>query len=161
MSRLGMALAAFCVLLLTVLSGCTTSQQSNTSVLNQGIAAMPANGVEKIEVLHFHGTQQCQGCINVGKCAEDAVNQYFMAEQKSGLVAFAHVNGDLPENANLVKQYGAAGSSLWIGVYTKDGNFSKEQNVNVWYKTNDMEKCREYIKGVIDEKMGRLVLTPQ
>ena len=69
-------------------------------------------------------------------------------------MVFIHVNGELPENANLVKQYGATGSSLWIGVYGKDGNFSKEQNINVWYKTGDMEKCREYIKDVIVEKLS-------
>jgi len=152
----GGLLVFLCLALIVFSSGCTSTEGSDTSSPVQGASSYnaAASAVEKVEVLHFHGTQQCQGCINVGKCAEDAVNQYFMAEQKSGLVVFAHVNGDLPENANLVKQYGATGSSLWIGVYAKDGNFSKEQNVNVWYKTNDMEKCREYIKDVIEGKLS-------
>ncbi len=89
----------------------------------------------------------------MGRCAEDAVNQYFQDEQESGLVVFGHVNGQLPENAELVKKYGATGSSLWIGIYGKDGGFFKEQNINVWYKTGDMEKCREYLKEVIEEKL--------
>jgi hypothetical protein len=145
-------LVLVCVLLI---SGCTSQNQSDKTA-NDPISTLTndASAVQKVEVLHFHGNHQCQGCINVGKCAEDAVNEYFQSEQKSGTVVFAHVNGDLPENAGLVQQYGATGSSLWIGVYDKDGGFSKEQNTNVWYKTSDMEKCREYIKGVIEEKLS-------
>lgn len=106
-----------------------------------------------MEVLHFHGTHQCVSCINVGKCAEMAVNTSFAEEARAGTVYFAHVNGDLTENAELVKKYGAAGSSLWIGVYKKDGNFSREQNTDVWYKTSEMNKCAEYLAGVIAEKL--------
>lgn len=148
------------ILLMGILisSGCVNKGPNENDLVDNSqnqemsIAIIPSE-VEKIEVLHFHGNQQCQGCINVGKCAEDAVNEYFQDEQKSGLVVFAHVNGQLPENSGLVQKYGATGSSLWIGVYNQDGTFSKEQNINVWYKTGDMEKCREYIKEVIEGKM--------
>jgi len=145
-------LALVCVLLI---SGCTSQNQSDKTANNPiSTLANDASAVQKVEVLHFHGTHQCQSCINVGKCAEDAVNEYFQSEQKSGSVVFAHVNGELPENAGLVQQYGATGSSLWIGVYDKDGSFSKEQNINVWYKTDDMEKCKEYMKEVIERKLS-------
>ena len=150
-------LALVCILLI---SGCTSQSQPSTMTNNPdtALSAMPtvsnnASGVQKVEVFHFHGNNQCQGCINVGKCAEDSVNEFFSIEKEAGLVVFAHINGQLPENAELVQRYGATGSSLWIGVYDEDGNFTKEQNTNVWYKTSDMEKCREYIKGVIEEKL--------
>lgn len=148
-------LVAFALVCVLLISGCTSQNNSNT-ITNDVISTTSNNAsvVQKVEVLHFHGNHQCESCINVGKCAEDAVNEYFQSEQKSGTVVFAHVNGELPENAGLVQQYGATGSSLWIGVYDKDGSFSKEQNTNVWYKTSDMEKCREYIKGVIEEKLS-------
>jgi len=136
-----------------VISGCINQGDVIVNRNSSSNGVVYSGNVEKIEVFHFHGNQQCQGCINVGKCAEDAVNEYFQDEQELDLVIFAHVNGDLPENADLVQQYGAAGSSLWIGVYDEDGSFSKEQNINVWYKTSDMEKCREYIKVVIEEKL--------
>lgn len=146
-------IAIFLLSAVLVSSGCVNQSEGNSVANPEGNTAAYSGNVEKVEVFHFHGNQQCQGCINVGKCAEDAVNEYFQDEQGSGLVVFAHVNGDLPENADLVQQYGATGSSLWIGVYDEDGSFSKEQNINVWYKTSDMEKCREYIKGVIEEKL--------
>lgn len=134
-------------------SGCVTQMDGNETMKSEDNITVYSGSVDKVEVFHFHGNYQCQGCINVGKCAEDAVNEYFQDEQESGLVVFAHVNYDLPENADLVQQYDVAGSSLWTGVYD-DGNFSKEQNINVWYKTSDMEKCREYIKEVIEEKLN-------
>lgn len=136
-----------------VSSGCVNQGDGNSVANPEGSSTSYSDSVEKVEVFHFHGNHQCQGCINVGKCAEDAVNEYFQDEQESGLVVFAHVNGDLPENADMVQQYGATVSSLWIGIYGEDGTSSKEQNMNVWYKTSDMEKCREYIKGVIEEKL--------
>ena len=143
------------ILVLILLSSGCVSQ--NAGIIEGGSgdnSTVYSGNIKKVEVFHFHGNHQCQGCINVGKCAEDAVNQYFQEEQKSGILVFAHVNGELPENGDLVQQYGATGSSLWIGVYDEDGSFSKEQNINVWYKTNDMEKCREYMKGVIEEKLS-------
>jgi hypothetical protein len=146
-------IAIFLLSAVLVSSGCVNQSEGNSVANPEGSTAAYSGNVEKVEVFHFHGNQQCQGCINVGKCAEDAVNEYLQDEQGSGLVVFAHVNGDLPENTDLVQQYGATGSSLWIGVYDEDGSFSKEQNINVWYKTSDMEKCREYIKGVIEEKL--------
>ena len=136
-----------------VSSGCVNQGGGDAAGNSEGSSTVYSDSVKKVEVFHFHGNQQCQGCINVGKCAEDAVNEYFQDEQGSGLVVFAHVNSDLPENADLVQQYDAAGSSLWIGVYGEYGNFSKEQNINVWYKTSDMENCREYMKEVIEEKL--------
>ncbi|MCX6820590.1 MAG: nitrophenyl compound nitroreductase subunit ArsF family protein [Candidatus Aenigmarchaeota archaeon] len=110
-------------------------------------------GVEKVEVLHFHGTHQCDSCIKVGQYAEDTVNAYFLNETASGILVFAHVNGDLPENIELASKYGATGSSLWIGVYDSSG-FHAEQNTNVWYKINDRQGYMSYLKDIITEKLS-------
>jgi len=112
-----------------------------------------SSDIEKIEVYHFHGTNQCYSCKTVGNYAEEAINDYFSNELKSGKIIFGHINGDLTENSELVKKYGATGSSLWIGVYYKDGNFAKEENVNVWYKINNKEDYKNYLKGVIESKL--------
>ena len=137
-------------------SGCT-SLSNNVNGVADSIDNQTVNeiitDVNKVEVYHFHVTRQCQGCINIGKCAEDAVNEYFQSEQESGVVVFAHINAELAENVDLVQQYGPTGSSLWFGVYDNSSGFSKEENTLVWYKTSDMEKCSEYIKGVIEGKL--------
>lgn len=121
----------------------TTVQNSSTTTINLEDV--------KVEVYHFHKTHQCYSCITVGKLAEKTVNTYFKDKLDSGRIVFAHINIDLPENRELVKKYGATGSSLWIGTYS-DGKFEKEQNVKVWYKINDEEDYLTYLKGVLDKK---------
>ncbi len=110
-------------------------------------------GVEKVEVIHFHATQQCYSCRTVGQFAEDTVNTYFANELKGGRITFSSINIDLVGNAELVSKYGPTGSSLWIGVY--DGNgFHPEQNTNVWYKINDKQGYMLYLKGLIDRRFA-------
>ena len=110
--------------------------------------------IEKVEIYHFHATSQCSSCIAVGKLAEETINTYFADELKSGKIVFGHINGDLAENSQLVKKYGATGSSLWIGVTYKDGTFVKEENVNVWYKIGNKQDYMNYLKGVIESKLS-------
>jgi len=109
--------------------------------------------IEKIEVYHFHATRQCVTCKTVGANAEATVNTYFANELKSGKIVFAHINIDLPENKVLVDKYEAKGSSLMIGVYGKDGSFTKQEDTNVWYKM-DKTDSMSYLKGVIEQKLA-------
>jgi len=85
--------------------------------------------IEKLEIIHFHGTNQCSSCIAVGNLAEETINTYFSNELKFGKIVFKHINGDLSENSELVKKYEVTGSSLWIGTYYTDGSFTKEENI--------------------------------
>ncbi len=113
-----------------------------------------SSDVEKIEIYHFHGTNQCYSCITMGDLAEETINTYFSEELKSEKIVFDHINGELSQNSELVKKFGATGSSLWIGVTYKDRTFSKEQNINVWYKINNKQDYMDYLKGVIEGKLS-------
>ena len=147
------ALVLLCILLV---SGCIGQNQSSTMTNNTAYTA-PGNisEVQKIEVLHFHGNLQCDTCIAVGAYAEETVNTYFSEEVKSGRIVFAHINIDLPENSEMVAKYEVTGSSLWIGVYGKNGfQFHKEKNNNVWYKTNNKEEYMNYLKGIIEKRFN-------
>jgi len=110
--------------------------------------------IDKLEIYHFHATNQCYSCITVGDYAEETVNTYFKEELKSGKIVFAHVNADLSENKELVLKYGATGSSLWLGTYNGD-EFKAEQNTNVWYKIKDKQDYMKYLKGLIEQKLAR------
>jgi hypothetical protein len=113
-----------------------------------------SSDIEKVEIYHFHATSQCYSCKTVGAYAEETINTYFANELKSGKIVFGHINGELPENSVLVKRYGVTGSSLWIGTYYKDGKFTKEENVNVWYKISNKEDYMNYLRGVIESKLS-------
>ena len=146
------------VLVVVLISGCVNQEGSsanagsNSSIAAAGNAVSYSANIEKLEVIHFHGTHQCDSCIAVGKYAEETVNTYFKKELESGKITFAHINGELPENLALVEKYGVTSSSLWLGVYDSEG-FHPEQDTNVWYKTNDKNAYMEYLKGVIESKL--------
>ena len=154
-------LGLFAVMLVVVAASKMMENSENTAstttlVQTSATTTVPAaspEGVVKVEVYHFHGTHQCYSCITVGALAEKTVNTYFKKELDSGVIVFGHVNGDLPENRELVQKYGAGGSSLWIGTYV-DGAFHKEENVNVWYKINNEDDYMSYLKGVIEQKLA-------
>ena len=110
--------------------------------------------IEKIEVIHFHSTNQCYPCRTLGELTEETINVYFQDELKRGKITFAHINVDLPENKELVEKYGAIGSSLLIGTYYMDGSFLREQNNNVWYKIGDKTDFMNYFKEVIESKLS-------
>jgi hypothetical protein len=132
--------------------GCTTtSDNANTNAGSR--ASSGTLQVEKVEILHFHATRQCYSCITLGDYAEATVNTYFAPEVASGKVTFAHINMDLPENKELVEQYGPTGSSLWIGVYTPDG-FYKEEDIIVWYRIGNQDEYMTYLKGVIEKRLA-------
>jgi len=122
---------------------------------NVTASGIPISGdVEKVEIYHFHATSQCYSCKTVGAYAEETINTYFANELKSGKIVFGHINVDLPENKVLVDKYEAKGASLLIGVSYKDGKFSKEENVNVWYKISNKEDYMAYLKGIIESKLS-------
>jgi len=113
-----------------------------------------SSDIEKVEVYHFHATRQCYTCKTVGALAEETVNTYFADELKSGKLVFASINIELPENKALADKYEAKGSSLLIGVYGKDGSFSKQEDTEVWYKIDNKEDYMSYLKGVIEQKFS-------
>ncbi len=142
------------VLINLMVSGCLKEQKSFNEKSHKVIQNESRNiSIEKVEIYHFHGHQQCSSCIAVGNLAEETVNTYFADEMKSGKVVFAHINAQLPENAELAGKYGVTGSSLWIGVYDKNG-FHAEQNTNVWYKINNKEDYMDYLKEIIKKRLA-------
>lgn len=111
------------------------------------------SSVEKVEIYHFHPTNGCYTCTTMGQFAEDTVKQFFPNELETKKIVFDHINFQDPKNAELVKQYEVAGSSLMIGVYNKDG-FHKEENMKVWYMTGDKTKSMDYLKGLLEKRLA-------
>ncbi len=144
-------LILFFALFLTLLAaGCSNNSQINGNTV---VDTEHEVNIDKLEIYHFHGTQQCYSCVTMGDYAEATVKTYFKDELEDGIIVFDHINGQLPENRDLVMKYGATGSSLWLGTYDGE-SFVPEQNVQVWYKINDKQNYMKYLKGVIEQKLA-------
>lgn len=150
--------------MMLTLSGCntTTAQQTQNAEslgcandicsINNANTSTTAE-VQKIEVIHFHGNNQCYSCITVGAYANETINTYFSNETNSGKIEFKSINYDLIDNKVMAMKYGVSGSSLWIGIYDSQG-FHPEQNTNVWYKINDKQGYMTYLKSIIDKRLA-------
>ncbi|MBU1120231.1 hypothetical protein KKA50_03500 [Patescibacteria group bacterium] len=147
-------------LFLIVVTGCTTNSSVESDLCSDAgtcnaikePSSQAEITVDRIEIYHFHGVNQCFSCKTVGEFAEKTVNTYYKDLLDSGKMTFASINAELPENKELAMKYEVTGSSLWIGTYI-DGEFHKEENTNVWYKVRDEAGYLSYLKGVIDKRL--------
>lgn len=139
-------------------AGCTASSPQPAAAPSASpsppfVTASTNSTFERVEVYHFHRTQQCTSCIAIGNLTEKTLKANFKKELASGKLIFAHVGYELPENAALAAKYGVTGSSLWIGVYDANG-FHKEQDTRVWSLINNKDAFSTYLTGIITKRLN-------
>lgn len=100
---------------------------------------------DKVEVVHFHATQQCWSCSTIGKFAKQIVETKFTGEVANGKMIFKEVNLDLPENKEIIDTFQASGSSLYINA-VKDGKNNIVQNMKVWQLVSDETAFTSYLE---------------
>ena len=121
------------VLGLLILAGC------GQKTADQNLMSKAEQTADKIEVVHFHATQQCWSCITVGEYALKTIKEKFPEEYESGKIVYKDINGELPANQAIVIKYQASASSLFINAI-KDGKDNIEEDVNVWrYVSNESQ----------------------
>jgi len=114
----------------------------------------PKTSAEKIEVVHFHGTHQCWSCITVGEYALKTIKERFPEEYKNGVIVYKDINGELPENKDIVMKYKATGSSLYINAIT-GGNDKIEEDVTVWRLISDEQQFLDYFESKLKKLLGK------
>lgn len=135
-----------------IIFGLLTSANSESKELNTSI--VPITKADKVEVFLFHATQRCTTCIAIGRLAGETVNEYFQSELKDGKIEFREVNIDLTENKTLAEKFQASGSSLFLNAIS-DGKDNIAEDVNVWRLTQNPTRFKNYLKGKIDNLLGK------
>lgn len=108
---------------------------------------------EKIEVVHFHATQQYWSCTTVGEYALKTIKEKFPEEYENGTIVFLDINGELPENKNMVMKYQARGSSLFTNAITA-GKDNIKEDVNVWRLVSNESQFISYFQDKIANLLG-------
>jgi len=150
-------LLIFIIGLAIILTGCSNSnaQVNNTNSNSQDLLMSKASqAAEKIEVVHFHATQQCWSCKTVGEFALKTIKDKFPEDYKNGTIVFKDINGELPENRDLVIKYQASGSSLFINAIT-NGQDKIEEDVTVWRLINNESQFVNYFENKIKTLLGK------
>ena len=132
-------------------SSTDTQTKINIPQSSTPMSVMPA---DKIEVIHFHGTEQCVSCITVGKYALQTIKDKFPEEYASGKIVFKEINAELPENQVIVTKYQARGSSLFVNAIRGEKDDILE-DVTVWRLVNDEDQFVSYFKNKLNTLLGK------
>jgi hypothetical protein len=116
--------------------------------------SMAKISAEKIEVVHFHATQQCWSCITVGEYALKTIKEKFPEEYKNGTIVFRDINGELPENKDMVIKYQAGGSSLFVNAITA-GKDNIKEDVTVWRLVSNESQFTSYFQDKLNKLLGK------
>ena len=135
------------------------SASNNSATINindaSNLMSVPKKApAEKIEVVHFHATQQCWSCITVGEYALKTIKEKFPEEYQNGTIVFKDVNGELQENRDMVAKYQARGSSLFINAITS-GKDKIEEDVTVWRLITNESQFINYFENKLKTLLGK------
>ena len=128
------------------LSACAATQAEGEAARQS--APAEAKGAEKVEVVHFHATQQCRSCVTVGEYAQKTVKERFPLERANGTVVFREINGELPANREMVMKFQARGSALFLNAIT-DGADKIEEDIAVWRLIGNEKQFMDYLENKI------------
>lgn len=131
----------------------TATAETNNQI-QEGQGQSTKGKAEKIEVVHFHATQQCWSCMTVGGYALKTIKEKFSEEYKNGTIVFKDINGELPENRDIVMKYQARGSSLFVNAI-KNGQDNIEEDVKVWRLVTNENQFISYFEDKLKNLLGR------
>jgi hypothetical protein len=134
--------------------GTTAQYQNNQNTPITNMTSVPTSTVEKIEVVHFHATQQCWSCITVGEYALKTIKEKFPEEYKNGTIVYKDINGELPGNKDIVLKYQARGSSLYVNTILS-GEDHIEEDVNVWRLVSNEQQFISYFETKLKNLLGK------
>ena len=112
----------------------------------------PSVPADKVEVVYFHRTQRCSGCIYAEAGIRYTVETYLEGKLASGKLVFKVVNIGDKENATIVKKYDAFASSLFIN-RIKDGTDHIKEVTDIWFNLGNDEAFIEVVRDKIEESL--------
>ena len=141
----------FSVILITfALFGPDRSQSKDVLVENNNQNKV----ADKIEVVHFHATQQCWSCTTVGEYVLKTIKERFPQEYKEGKIVFKSINGELPDNQEIVMKYQAGGTSLFINAIIGDKD-NIEEDTMVWRLVSNEQQFLDYFETKLKKLLGK------
>jgi len=145
---IGIAVGIGILALLVIVSYAGSPKSSDSTASTS--SGQPA---EKIEVVHFHATQQCWSCVTVGEYALKTIKERFPEEYKNGTIVFLDINGELPINEDIVMKYQARSSSLFVNAITA-GNDNIHEDATVWRLVSNEQQYMDYFEAELKKQLG-------
>ncbi len=103
------------------------------------VSAIPTGPAEQVQLVYFHRTQRCQGCIAAERLTRQTLDTYFSDQLASGVVSITSLDVQAPENDALAQKYDASGSALYFNVRKRGTEYLCEE-AEIWFVFNDEAK---------------------
>ncbi|MFC1570602.1 nitrophenyl compound nitroreductase subunit ArsF family protein [Candidatus Omnitrophota bacterium] len=115
-----------------------------------------AEEASSVEVYYFHTSMRCSSCHKIQQFTEEALQEGFPGELKSGKIKYQVINIEEPGNEHYVEDYGLYTKSVVLSLQ-KDGKEIEYKNLDkIWQLLNNKKKFVSYIqsetKSLLDAK---------
>ncbi len=109
------------------------------------------NKSEVIEVLYFHATMRCQGCMTIEDFTQKSLNAKFQNEMKNSKIILKSIDFQQTENEHFAEQYKFESQELILSKKV-DGKEVKWKKLDkIWDFSSNYAKYEKYIKKEIDK----------
>ena len=115
----------------------------------EDLSQLPFGQVEHVEVVYFHLTQRCSGCIEAERLTRKTLDTYFADRLKTGEMSLVVADIQNPQNGALVLKYDAYGPSLYLGI-VKGGIEYIWPFYDMWLTSGDEAKFMASLRDKID-----------
>ncbi len=148
------SLSLFWCSLSTVQTDYPTPQEETLITHEDNSSYQSKISADKIQLYHFHGTNQCRSCVTLGELTQKTLDEFFVDELKSGKITYEHINVELPENSTIAQKFQVRNISLYINSVVGDRE-SYEDQVTLMRYLNNEEQFKNYLKDKIDTLLGK------
>jgi len=105
----------------------------------------------EIEVIYFHATARCEGCLKIEDFTFSSVNKNYDKELKNGTIKIQSIDFLEPENEKYQTKYGFDTQALIISKKV-DGKEVEWKNLDkIWDYSNNFKKYEKYVKKEINK----------
>lgn len=131
---------------------CCAKPDTKTSAVPSTPSTATTNQ-NRLEVYCFHGTRQCETCINMKANTKATLNKYFSEQLKNGAIVFSIVDVDVAENEKLAEKFQATGTALMINKVINGKDHISDWSDFAFDKANDKDKFIAELKTKVDAQL--------
>jgi len=117
-------------------------------------AGQPSALTNRVDIVYFHPKRRCASCISIELRTKDILNKSFQEAMDSGKLTFQSYELEDPNNASIIKKYGAVSSQLFITMIN-NGNETIRHVEEVWMPQilNDGVAFDDFMQKLISQSL--------
>lgn len=104
-----------------------------------------------VEIMYFHATMRCQGCMTIEGHINKSVNAIYGNELKKGNVLLKSIDFQVPENEHFLEDYKFDSQTLIISKKVNGKEIKWKNLEKIWDYSSDYKKFKKYLVGEVNK----------